>query len=49
MLLQPEIVPSSVGLGFGNDMNAGSADALFFAAGPNGEADGLFGMIQAGA
>lgn len=33
------------GIGFGNGGNAGPANALFFAAGPNGEADGLFGML----
>ena len=33
------------GLGFGNGGNAGPNDALFFAAGINDEADGLFGNI----
>jgi uncharacterized protein (TIGR03118 family) len=32
-------------LTFGNDGNAGSANTLFFAAGINGENDGLFGTI----
>ena len=32
-------------LTFGNDGNAGPANALFFAAGINGEQDGLFGTI----
>ena len=35
------------GLEFGNGGSAGSADTLYFAAGPNDEADGLFGMIEA--
>ncbi|MGE0519604.1 MAG: TIGR03118 family protein [Candidatus Binatia bacterium] len=34
------------GIGFGNGGLAGSADVLYFAAGPNDEVDGLFGMIQ---
>jgi len=33
------------GIGFGNGGNAGPANALFFAAGPNDENDGLFGML----
>jgi uncharacterized protein (TIGR03118 family) len=33
------------GLAFGNGGGAGSADTLYFAAGPNHEADGLFGMV----
>jgi uncharacterized protein (TIGR03118 family) len=33
------------GIGFGNDGNAGVHNALYFAAGPNDEADGLFGTI----
>jgi uncharacterized protein (TIGR03118 family) len=35
------------GIGFGNGANAGPADTLFFAAGPNDEEDGLFGSITA--
>jgi uncharacterized protein (TIGR03118 family) len=34
------------GLGFGNGAAAGPTNTLFFAAGPNGEADGLFGRID---
>lgn len=34
------------GLSFGNGAAAGPTNALFFAAGPNGEADGLFGRID---
>jgi uncharacterized protein (TIGR03118 family) len=33
------------GLSFGNGGNAGVPDALYFTAGPNSEADGLFGSI----
>jgi uncharacterized protein (TIGR03118 family) len=35
-------------LEFGNGVNAGPTDSLFFTAGPNDEADGLFGVIRAG-
>ena len=35
------------GLGFGNGASAGSTDTLYFAAGPNGEQDGLFGILEA--
>jgi uncharacterized protein (TIGR03118 family) len=35
------------GLSFGNNGNAGSANALFFTAGINGEANGLFGSLTA--
>ena len=31
----------------GNDGNAGSSQKLYFSAGPNGEADGLFGVLTA--
>ncbi len=34
------------GLGFGNGVAAGPTTALFFAAGPNDEGDGLFGRID---
>ena len=33
-------------LEFGNDGNAGPSTRLFFTAGPNDEADGLFGSID---
>jgi uncharacterized protein (TIGR03118 family) len=36
------------GLGFGNGGLAGPTHTLFFTAGPNGEADGLFGSITKG-
>jgi uncharacterized protein (TIGR03118 family) len=35
------------GLAFGNSASAGPYNALFFTAGPNGEADGLFGALTA--
>jgi len=35
------------GLIVGNDGNGGSSQKIYFAAGPNAEADGLFGVIQA--
>ena len=35
------------GLAFGNSANAGPYNALFFTAGPNGEANGLFGALTA--
>jgi hypothetical protein len=35
------------GLEFGNGAPGQPARTLFFAAGPNGEADGLFGSIRA--
>jgi uncharacterized protein (TIGR03118 family) len=33
------------GIGFGNGVNSGPTDTLYFAAGPNDEEDGLFGSI----
>jgi uncharacterized protein (TIGR03118 family) len=35
------------GIGFGNGATAGPTNTLYFAAGPNDEADGLFGSITA--
>jgi uncharacterized protein (TIGR03118 family) len=35
------------GIGFGNGANAGPANVLYFAAGPNDEHNGLFGRIDA--
>jgi uncharacterized protein (TIGR03118 family) len=37
------------GLAFGNGVSAGDANTLYYAAGPNDEADGLFGKITANA
>ena len=34
------------GISFGNGLKKQATDALFFAAGPNGEADGLYGKIE---
>lgn len=34
------------GLRIGNDGSAGSSDKLYFSAGPDGETNGLFGVIQ---
>ncbi len=36
------------GLQFGNGASLGKADALYFAAGPHDETEGLFGRLQAG-
>jgi hypothetical protein len=36
------------GISFGNGGLAGPPDVLYFAAGPAGEAHGLFGSIKAG-
>jgi len=44
---EPITIDGLWGLGFGNGANAGPENTLFFAAGPNHEADGLFGMITA--
>lgn len=35
-------------MAFGNGLDSQPADTLFFAAGPNGEADGLYGRIDVG-
>lgn len=35
------------GLAFGNGTVSGNTDALYFSAGPNHEADGVFGMLTA--
>ena len=37
------------GLAFGNGGNAGPTSTLFFTAGPNGEANGLFGTLTVAA
>ena len=51
VLIQLAGQPSSAidglwGLIFGNNGNGGSSNTLFFTAGPNGEADGLFGALS---
>jgi len=42
---QPIAIDGLWGLEFGNGGRAGVPEALYFSAGPNGEADGLFGSI----
>jgi uncharacterized protein (TIGR03118 family) len=39
-------IPGLWALLFGNGASLGDANALYFAAGPNGEADGLFGSLR---
>ncbi|MCW3061125.1 MAG: hypothetical protein JWQ02_2946 [Capsulimonas sp.] len=43
----PIVVDGIWDLKFGNGVAQGESNALYFAAGPNGEADGLFGKIKA--
>jgi len=43
---QPIAIDGLWGMMFGNDRNAGSSNALYFAAGPADEMHGLFGRIQ---
>ncbi len=43
----PIVISGLWGLGFGNGGNAGATNTLFFAAGLNGETDGLFGTLTA--
>lgn len=43
---QPLQIDGLWALSFGNGAAAGPKDRLFFTAGPNGEADGLFGMLE---
>ena len=42
----PVVIDGLWGIGFGNGASAGPANTLFFAAGPGGEAHGLFGRID---
>lgn len=44
---RPAVIDGLWGLQFGNGASLGEADDLYFAAGPNGEADGLFGKLEA--
>jgi uncharacterized protein (TIGR03118 family) len=46
---QPLTIDGLWSLKFGNGALAGQTNQLFFTAGTNGEADGLFGRIDAGA
>ncbi|HWR49640.1 MAG TPA: TIGR03118 family protein [Bryobacteraceae bacterium] len=43
---QPIVIDGLWGIGFGNGGTAGPANNLFFAAGPNDEKDGLFGVLK---
>lgn len=43
----PLIIDGLWGIGFGNGLRDLNTNALFFAAGPNGENNGLFGKIEA--
>jgi uncharacterized protein (TIGR03118 family) len=44
---KPITIDGLWGLGFGNGAASGPTTTLYFAAGPNDEADGLFGSIEA--
>ena len=43
---KPILIDGLWALKFGNDGNGGSSQTLYFTAGPNGEADGLFGALS---
>lgn len=43
---QPLVIDGLWGIGFGNGGTAGPANNLFFAAGPNDESNGLFGVLK---
>jgi len=42
------VEPGLWGMAFGNGLNAQPTNTLFFAAGPNDEADGVYGRIDIG-
>jgi uncharacterized protein (TIGR03118 family) len=42
----PLLVPGIWGMVFGNGDTLGDANALYYAAGPNNELDGLFGVVR---
>jgi uncharacterized protein (TIGR03118 family) len=46
---RPIVIDGLWGLAFGNGKTAGDANSLYYAAGPDGEAHGLFGKITANA
>jgi uncharacterized protein (TIGR03118 family) len=46
---RPVVIDGLWGLAFGNGVGAGDANSLYYAAGPDGEAHGLFGKITANA
>jgi uncharacterized protein (TIGR03118 family) len=43
---QPIVIDGLWALSFGNGGSGGSKTTLYFTAGPNGEADGLFGALN---
>jgi len=43
---EPISIDGLWGLAFGNGISLGDADSLYFAAGPNGEQDGIFGRLR---
>jgi hypothetical protein len=45
---KPIVIDGLWGLAPGNDGNGGSSQSIYFSAGPNGEADGLFGVLESG-
>jgi uncharacterized protein (TIGR03118 family) len=45
---QPLVIDGLWGIGFGNGNASGATNALYFAAGPNDEANGLLGRVTAG-
>jgi uncharacterized protein (TIGR03118 family) len=44
---QPVHIDGLWAIAFGNDASAGPATTLYFAAGPDGESNGLFGTLTA--
>ncbi len=46
---QPVVIEGLWGMIFGNGKSGGDLNTLYYAAGPNGESDGLFGKITANA
>lgn len=44
----PVVIDGLWGITFGNGVNAGNANTLYFAAGPGGESHGLFGALDIG-
>ena len=43
---KPLLLPGLWGMTFGNGDTLGDSNALYFAAGPQNEADGLFGSVR---
>ena len=46
MLVNTSAAPGLLGIAFGNDANSQPHNTLFFAAGVNGGADGIYGRID---